>query len=310
MSQVTDRITLDAIGQDVQFAGRLVSSIQGRAAQDTGPIALFCTAPYLSLFIHESERHLQRLQPGLAKTLSGGASAAVARSRHSLKLFEDTKRTVEEQLEYFRDTLTPAHQARFLGRTWLRPARFLETDLGMYLYRGVPIATTHGISLTLGAEPSQLLGDNAGSILYDLAVEYGEYFGACGARIEPTAVSFASKMKPDLLKNRDVKSWKEYRRSFNGPTTPELNGLLSAFQASINFVSEVLVLDDYPASRQTLFKIQFLTLYGVLRSLDVLRRRGAASGLTNHSLVVVKKLSITRCLLKSWSPARSRSVTH
>jgi hypothetical protein len=93
-------------------------------------------APYLSLFVHESHRKLRASDPALASLLSSDVEAIVARSRHSLKLFEDTHRGVAGQLAYFRDELLPAHRRRFLGNTWLPLARPLEKDLGLISYAG------------------------------------------------------------------------------------------------------------------------------------------------------------------------------
>src|SRR5690606_29272195 len=95
---------------------------------------------------------LKVIDPPTSALLSSGVQQVVARSRHSLKLFEDTKRGVDGQLAYFREVLMPAHRGRFLGSVRFKVFQFLETDLGIYRYNGRLISTTHAANFHMGQD--------------------------------------------------------------------------------------------------------------------------------------------------------------
>src|SRR5690348_3063747 len=94
----------------------------------------FCVIPYFSLFVHESRLKPNYIGPAAGAELSQDADEIIARSRHSLKLFEDTHRWVAGQVDYFNDEILPAHASYFIENRWLPIARRLETDLGIYGY--------------------------------------------------------------------------------------------------------------------------------------------------------------------------------
>lgn len=103
--------------------------------------------------------------------------------------------------------------------------------------------------------------------------EYARYFGGLGATLDPTAKTFVSYLDPakfDKLPN-DVRANRYYRRVFNGKETPELNVLLTVLQGMSNFVESVITAGADPELLEyTVFKMRYLTLYQVLRSLIVL----------------------------------------
>lgn len=95
------QLILDAASVDAAYAGRFIGSLVN-ADERVTPIATFCMVSYFSLFVHESYERLKELDPQRAQTisLSPDAQKVIARSRHSLTLFEDTKRGVSGQLDY------------------------------------------------------------------------------------------------------------------------------------------------------------------------------------------------------------------
>lgn len=260
VDQVRNQLVNHAITTDARFVGRFIGSLQQADVQPVGPVASLCLSGYLSLFVHESYYRLKASHPVLAASLSDGASAVIARSRHSLKLFEDTRRGLDGQLTYFRDEIIGVHKARFLGKTWFWPARLLETDLGLYLYDGIPISSTHAATFALGFEPQALLDKDASKLVRNTFAEYGRYFALLGATVDQQASSFASGVVPARLQNKDVRSADYYARTFNGAATPEINALLDVFRVSVNFIDSILPMDSSPASYQTIFKIRFLML--------------------------------------------------
>lgn len=272
VARMRNQLINHAITTDAQFVGRFIGSLQQPGVQPVGPVASFCLSSYLSLFVHESYCRLKTLHPALAASLSSDARTIIARSRHSLKFFEDTQRGLAGQVAYFRDEIIDTHKARFLGNTWFPPARFLETDLGLYLYKGVPISSTHAATFALGFEPQALLNKGTSKLVLDTFTEYGRYFALLGVTLDEQASSFASSIDPARLKGKDVRAARHYTHTFNGASTPEINALLSVFQVSLNFSDLILPMDMTPASYQTIFKIRFLALYQIIRSLDILRQ--------------------------------------
>ncbi|WP_407561240.1 hypothetical protein [Streptomyces sp. 184] len=249
--------------------------------------------PHLSLFVYESYRKLKAIDPPLPSVFSSEAEAVVARSRHSLKLFEDTKRGIGGQLSYFRDEVSPAHAKAFLNNTWLPVARFLETDLGFYSYDGKVITTTHAATFHLGVEPDALFQEGAGLHLQAIFQEYGSYLADLGASFEPGRATFVSSLVPQRFDEwpNGVRSAKYYGRVFNGKATPDINRLLTVFRGMMNFVDSVITA-GMPADEieYTVFKIRFLTLHQVLGSLYMLRDE-RSSDLTVQSMRFVKKIT-------------------
>ena len=242
---------------------------------------------YFSLFVHESERKLSIIDPRLVSTLSSTAKEIVARSRHSLKLFEDTERRIAGQIAYYEDVLLPAHRSRFRGKMWFSPARILGNDLGLTLYGGRLVGTTITTTFHMGADPADSLGVDNGKFLKDLYAEYGAYFAELGARIDGASTFVAGLEEPDFS-SRDLRYAPYHRHVFNGSGTPTLNALLTTFRAMMNFVSMVLTAAG-DTSEYTVFKIRFLTLYQILVSLDALIA-DQTQELTPKSVAAIKQI--------------------
>jgi hypothetical protein len=268
-------VTLDGtiiqqgIDKDVTYSARLISDIRDMGDKALASIVPMCLVPYISLFAHESFAKLKATNPALSASLSSDVEQIVARSRHSLKLFEDTHRGIDGQLAYFRDEILASHMEYFRGKTWV--ARWLGRDLGLYSYNGRLIGTTHSATFNLGIEPRSLLRKK-GPELQATYVEYGRYLAALGARLDVLGQTFVSHLDPRSLNPRtvDVQSEKYYRRVFDGPANPDLNALLTFFQCMMNFV-QLITIHDAGAFDYSAFKIRFLTLYQVLGSLRMLR---------------------------------------
>jgi hypothetical protein len=269
------RIIGHAIGTDVAFVERLIGS--HLADPPLGPVTWLCTAPFLSLVVHESHLKVKRLAPDTAigrAEFTHDVADIVARSRHTLKLFEDTARPdVEGHLEWFHDHVTAKHRTRFVDGIKVRALRWLGDDLGIFLYGRRPIANTHAAAFFLGIDSDVLLGppEVAGRKIRSTTSEYGRYFGLLGARLKEGQTSFATHAH-DVTAQRDVRSERYYATTYNGRRTPKLNALLCAFQALLNTTAVLLPLDTDPASTQTIVKLQYLTLYHVLQSLRKLTK--------------------------------------
>ncbi len=263
-----EQLQRDAIQRDVEFVGRFISSLQRPGMSPmVKSVASFCLFPFMSLFVYESEAKLNQLAPQVAGLMSASAKDVVARSRHSLKLFDDTHRGLPGQLAYFRNEIEPASRERFL-----QPISWpWATDLGIYSYQDSPISTTHVVTFVLGYEPRKLLTRTASAEIHSLAEEYGRYLAYLGVNLDPHAASFASGIEATRLTHQDFRSRRYYKTIFNGADTPDVNALLTVFRVMINFGAQVLPLDTSQESWQTTLKIRFVTLYHVLTSLDTLR---------------------------------------
>ena len=268
MSQ-RDQIITKAIQNDAVFVGDYLSSVKRSQAEDFVPIVNLCLVNYLSLFVYEGFARLTEMGSSLSTSLSPIAKQVVARSRHSLKFFEDTKRGITGQLNYFETEIIPAHKEEFLGNIWLRFARHWETDLGLYRYSGRIISTTHSATFALGVDPQTMFEEGAGPALRDIWAEFGQYFGALGAVIDSEIESFLDHVDATHFGGigDDVRSEKFYASGFTGAQQPSVNALLTVFMASLNFVN--LILPD--SLHYSIFKIRYLTTYQILRSLELLR---------------------------------------
>lgn len=266
-----DILVRDAIDVDVAFVGRFISSLV--KAETLAPSALFCMFNYLSLFAYESYARLKILDPSTAGGVSftPGMLDLLERSRHSLKLFEDTHRGVSGQLDFFADKVAPAHRRAFIDPVRLPFASAWKADLGLTRYEDQLITSTFATTFTLGHPPEKLFLDGTGETLKNISQEYGRYFRHLGAVPDPTAQSFVSAMDVSGIANQDVRSVVQYSNGFNGKMTPTINMLLSTFQGLINTCDQLLGLDTSEASRQTIFKLRYLTVYQVLRSLSILK---------------------------------------
>lgn len=260
------------IARDAEYAGRLARDMSERQNSRLTHVLALCLAPYLSLFVHESYRKLQASDPALATLLASDVQTIVARSRHSLKLFEDTARGIDGQLAYFRDDVFPAHRHRFLGNTWLPFARRWETDLGLFSYDGKLITTTHAATFHLGMEPDALLKIE-GSELEKIYEQYGRYLGHLGAQLDVGEATFLQSLDSKRLNSRphDVRAERFYGNIFDGAANPEINALLTVFQGMMNVAGSIMAAcQDADDIEYSAFKLRFLTLYQILGSLRVL----------------------------------------
>ncbi|MFI8293016.1 hypothetical protein ACIGBL_28130 [Streptomyces sp. NPDC085614] len=248
--------------------------------------------PFASLVIHEAWGKAAFLPTTTVLELSEDAKEVCDRARHSLKLFEDTHRGIDGQLDFFEREILREHSRYFLGNTWLRLARCLETDLGVSRYNGTVVRTTHSSAFHIGISPNQLLSDDGGSYVHSTAYHLGRCLGALEAigQAEESR-TFVSHAVSSKLSDRDVRAARYYGRGFNGSETPHLNGVLTDFQAMVNFATSVITIGSDPLSLEyTVFKIRYVTLYHVLASLLQLRTRDDL-GLSRDSCRIIDKVT-------------------
>lgn len=283
-----EAVIRQGIASDAAYAGNLTTDIHAMTGGGAS-ILSFCISPYLSLYIHESLAKLKAIDPATSALLTSGVQQIVARSRHSLKLFEDTKRGVDGQLAYFRDVLVPAHRGRFLGNVRFKVFRFLETDLGLYRYDGRLISTTHAANFHMGQDPQAILS-MSGANIQAIYQEYGHFVATLGGRRGTPGQTFVSHLDARKFNSHveDVRSERYYRKVFDGSSSPDLNALLTVFQAMLNF-AHIASAGGSGATDYSAIKVRFLTLYQVLGSLRILRDDQLRT-LTSRSIQFINKL--------------------
>lgn len=289
MSTTREELVVHAIREDAAFVGRYISAQQRPENQVFASTLAFCMGSYLALFIHEGQRKLQTIDPMLAAELSPDAKQVLARSRHGLKFFEDTKRGLDGVRRAFGDEIIPAHRDHFVGSLrwkWLEP---LAKDVGVFRYEGRVVSTTHAATFALGLDASAISSDNLGLQMRSRSEEYGQYFGRLGARLDASQTAFPDFLDAAKFPRRveDLRSAEFYSAAFNGAATPDLNAALLMMLGHLNFVADIVApvgsggMLDY-----TTFKIRFLAVYQVIRSLKILRDEQSGT-LTERSMRTV-----------------------
>jgi hypothetical protein len=143
-------IALALIAQDIMFLRRFAHSTT--AAPDQAVIPIFCMHNYICLIIHESHRALRHVAPDVADALAYGCAPAIERARHSVKLYDDKYKELDDVGADFR-RIIEEHRQEFLNNTWLPLARGLERDLVLWRFRGRLVSTSHTASFFLAFPP-------------------------------------------------------------------------------------------------------------------------------------------------------------
>lgn len=99
------------IFSDADYFGRYFRDVTRCGDGPLNSALAFCMAPHFSLAMHESARKASKIDANISAAFEEATIIISARSRHSMKLFEDTKRGIEGQISYFRDEVFTAHSA-------------------------------------------------------------------------------------------------------------------------------------------------------------------------------------------------------
>jgi hypothetical protein len=283
---VSKDVAFRLMANDLVFARRFMRAFMQRSGEAQVHIPIFCMTNYLSLYIHESHRALQSLEPQDAAALAVGNEQIIERSRHTVKFFDDTNPQhggVNGVAAQFADIIRE-HRAFFLNNTWLPPARVLETDIAVYRYRGRLISTTHAISFYAGLPP-ETIGNRAamGQALKSFGESLGRYVASLTNTAPWQGPSFMDVLDLGKVKNRDRRAARFYGQIFDATLSEEVTAALTAFQATLNFLDLMVSADPNAASAEAVFKLKFVTLYHVLSSLTKFKSEHGA-GLSPASL--------------------------
>lgn len=309
LSEPEARIAWLCLQADTEFVGRAVGAMRRKKSANFSRVIPLGLVGYFSLFQHEAASKSRLLGLGIPAPMSVPASELSSRARNGLKFFDDSRRSVEEQLAYFRSSIVSVQQTRFLNRARFKFLRTYERDLGLYSYGGRIIATTHGVALTFGIDDIQ---NDMDSDWLSVFSEFGRFFGALGARLDDPNTSLLG-IEERKFSTRDVLSEDFYLRIFNGHETPDLNAMLLVLLAHLNFVDAFIkVPDERHPDYFTSVKIRYIVLFHVLRSLEILTSlqevRLRAQSSAHISAILSDAFSVT-ILAEGLRPLRN-SFTH
>ena len=211
-------VALRLIFNDMHFAGRYLKSAINHASEQQVHVLNLSMMRYLSLYVYESHQALITVLPQLAALLEVDNADVIERSRHTVKLFDDTHPQfggaigVTSQL----GGIAEAHRDYFLDNTWFPPARVLETDMATYRYRGRLIGTTSTLAFHLGLPPELISDDEAmGQALLSLARGLAAYISRAASFVPWEGASFMDVIDLRAVKNKDIRAIKFYEGTFD-----------------------------------------------------------------------------------------------
>lgn len=232
------------------------------------PIAALALMPFLSAFVYESARYIQRTDAAVGTPPHEDMLLA---SRMRVKLTEDKYRSSAEVLGNAEE-LSAVNSGWFLEghRGLLGPLkRLIQPDLGLLFMEGEVVCTTHVAFLNLGLTREALSGsslslDNLGPHLRDTMVDVGEYVGLLLGKLGEgeDAPGRASEPQLEPMQYRDVKSADFYgsiaRRV--APGRNRLGILLTQMLSQVN-TARILVPRVVGRHEAAAFKIRFVSLF-------------------------------------------------
>lgn len=264
-AEVQYEIEAAHIISDILFLRRLFQGIINHAKY--AAIVNLCSFNYICLLTFEAAKHMDKLPPGFMNKPAAPASSTIAQSRHSIKLFDDNKRGLAGVTGVIEDEIIPAHAKEFLGNTWFPLARWLESDLGLFMYRKRLIATTHSIQYNLGLSVVDTPIGELRPAVRDVGTKCSIFVDSLARDYNWHGHSFLDHVELRKIRSKDVRAEKEYQIRFDRSLPRGLIASLISFQASLNFVDEFLSTDPEPASRGTITKLKYVTLRHTYASL-------------------------------------------
>jgi len=267
---IENAVALRLILNDMCFARRYLQGAVDRATEQQIHVVNLSMMRYLSLYVHESHQALTTVLPELAALLEVDNGYVIERSRHTVKLFDDTHPQfggaigVTSQL----GGIAEAHRDYFLDNTWFPPARVLETDMATYRYRGRLIGTTSTLAFHLGLPPELISDDKAmGQALLSLARGLAAYISRAASFVPWEGPSFMDVIDLHAVKNKDIRAIKFYEGTFDPSLSNEARAALAAFQCAVNFLALIVAEEPNADSAEAVFKLKLIVLYHVLSSL-------------------------------------------
>jgi hypothetical protein len=203
--------------------------------------------------------------PELAGLLRDQFASVTARARHATKLLDDTKKSYEAVLEEFQEIIQE-HRDQLMGNG-VRWARWLETDLGLYVADGrllgatVPAAYRLGLSITAQ-------GAISGHDVHAVSEEWGAtltVLGAASFDATPQAATLDLSKVPAVV-GHDRRSDRYLQRRFETEFPEGLKMLLLAIEGDINTLASIAS-HTTEGHEAAVFRARTVTLYHCLSAL-------------------------------------------
>ena len=263
--EATSEIEAVHIISDMTFLRRLFQGIMDNA--ERASIASMCVFNYVCLLSFEAAKYVAKLPPGLIVETAELKSASIERSRHTVKLFDDKKKGIAGVTGMLEDEVIPGHSKEFLGNTWLPLARPLECDLGIFTYNGRIIGTTHSMQCNLGLSINDVSLSDLGPAILGVAAECSRFVDSIARAHDWHGTSFLNYVDPKRISMKDKRAARYYRSLFDRSLPLGLRASLLSFQASLNFLHEMLSADRESRSCGTVTKLKYITLRHIYTSL-------------------------------------------
>ncbi|WFE27620.1 hypothetical protein O7623_31175 [Solwaraspora sp. WMMD791] len=203
--------------------------------------------------------------PEFATQLSNQYTAITARSRHTTKILDDTKKTMPDVLAEFREELV-MHRNAFTGKAkWW--ARWAESDLGLYFLGDSLIGATVPASYRLGINPCDQAVGKTGQALAEVSREWGGAVAAmCGATFINDGPEATIDFSSLTIRTRDCLADQYLAGRFETLFSLELKLLLLLIEGDLNTSRLVLPLTAH-RHQGAVFRAQTITAYHCLTAL-------------------------------------------
>jgi hypothetical protein len=315
---ISQLVELNSIKKDAHFYLKLFDKLHNR---ESSGVLFPSLVPYYSLFTIESHKHLQKICPQYALSLSNRFQAIIQASRMRTKYFDDTRKRVDGTFELL-DWIADFHRKWHIGghRGCLAPIkRAIQDDLGVFFYQGHVIGSTHTGILNLGYSrgdlptTSESISSTIGTLSFSVGKELGEYIAKVVSFPEFAPDSTELKdiddnLQDEMLGYMDVKSSKYLTSTFNGRASEAINLSLMLFFTQVNFLQYIL--NNLVAGAScTLFKLKYIVLYHLTSSLRKLQNYCYREQiLTDHSLGHLQAIVTDRDLGEIASQSAFRNI--
>jgi hypothetical protein len=255
-------LAVSAMGADFTYSTRFAYSLARHGHSRLAPVATNSVLAYFSLFVHEGMRWMKVRGVDLTELVEARHLKQIADSRHSLKFFENTAHASEFGLLTYMQRLRAAHEKEFLG-TNRSLRRTFGNDMGLAFYGGHLIATNHSMNMLMGIDPDSIFRYEKEDFTEPAQIYTAFMSSACRAwrlEMDTPSHSFLDAVDDKLLSERTRRSSTIYASAFPGVSDPDVTALLIVLLSMLNFLRFVLRSDRMDSSKQTIAKMEYLTV--------------------------------------------------
>lgn len=203
--------------------------------------------------------------PALAELLTQNYASVTARARHVSKLLDDKKKTYETVIAEL-DAIAREHQERFSGNA-VRWARWLETDLGLYVSGKKLVGATWPAAYRLGLSVTAE-GTISGHDLHAVTEEWGGTLAVLGAATLDSTVPTATLDLSEVprIAGKDRRADRYLSERFENGFPSGLKVLLLAIEGEMNTLA-TFVARTAPGHGEAVFRARTVAAYHALSAL-------------------------------------------